>query len=92
MLKNHPKFKLIDIASSTKDEAKYGIDFAERDNKDKSDSESSMSDPDEILKVLANAEDSNESDNKYLKRILRKEFNIKHFETEDSIEMFRHSY
>ena len=80
MLKNHPKFKLIDIDSATIKESKYDIDFLKRENKDNSDSESSMSDPDEILKALENTDDSNESDNKYLKRILRKEFKIKHFE------------
>ena len=51
-----------------------------------------MSDSEEILNLLKNDDDSDESDNKYLKRILSKEFKIEHSENEDSIETFRHSY
>ena len=39
-----------------------------------------MSDPEEMLAILENPEDSNEEENKYLKRLLRKEFKIKYFE------------
>ena len=92
MLKNHPKFKLVDIDSSTEVESKYTRMNLSRSKKKESNSESSMSDPEKILKVLANTdEDSNDSENKYMKRILLKEFKIKQFENEKGLDKTRNN-